>query len=102
MFEKREKTPMSPTENRTQPSLEAVMALQRMFEEGRLEQLAKASESNDDTPEVQLARAETVRPSDAAPSDPGILGRFFLNLARKLGLTEPKQPADGKSASRNG
>ena len=45
MFEKREKTPTSNARNGSQPSLETAMALQKMFEEGRFEQLDDAGEN---------------------------------------------------------
>jgi hypothetical protein len=104
MFEKREKTPAFPPTNRTQPSLEAVMALQKMFEEGRLEQLEEASENSEAPPlEVRspIGRAEAMRHPDAVQSVPWTIGGFFRNLAQKLHLTR-KRPIGGRSASGNG
>ena len=104
MFEKREKTPISNPKNGSQPSLEAAMALQKMFEEGRLEQLDDTGENQASQAEVlsPVDRLESVRPSDATQSVPGSIGGFFRNLARKLHLSGRKRPIGGKSVSGNG
>ncbi len=104
MFEKREKTPVSNPRNGLQPSLEAAMALQKMFEEGLLEQLDDTGENLASQVEVlpPVDRIESVRPSDTAQSVPGSIGGFFRNLAQKLHLTGRKQPIGGKSVSGNG
>ncbi len=104
MFEKREKTPISDPKNGSQPSLEAAMALQKMFDEGLLEQLDEAGENPASQAEVHppVARVESGCPSDAAESVPGSVGGFFRNLAQKLHLTGRKHPIGGKSASGNG
>ena len=104
MFEKREKTPVSNPKNGSQPSLETAMALQKMFEEGRFEQLDDAGENLASEAEVcaPVERVESVRPADAAQSAPGSIGGFFRNLAHKLRLSGRKRPIGGKSVSGNG
>lgn len=104
MFEKREKTPISNASNGSQPSLEAAMALQKMFEEGLLEQMDDAGENLTSQTEVcaPVERLESVRPSDGTQSVPGSVGGFFRNLAQKLHLTGRKHPIGGKSVSGNG
>ena len=103
MFEKREKTPISNARNGAQPSLEAAMALQKMFEEGLIERLDDAGENLASQVEVRppVDRIESLR-QDAVQSVPGRIGGFFRNLAQKLGLTSRKQPIGGKSATGNG
>ena len=108
MFEKREKTPTSNARNGSQPSLEAAMALQKMFEEGRFEQvlgqLDDAGENLASPVEVSppVNHVESVHPSDAPQSVPGSIGGFFRNLAQKLHLSGRKRPIGGKSVGGNG
>jgi hypothetical protein len=105
MFEKPEKTPAFPQKNCSRPSLEAVMALQKMFEEGRLEELHEASESAEAPPlEVRspLTRGKPERSFDDGAQGWTVRG-FFRNLAESLELIpRRKQPIGGRSASGNG
>ncbi len=103
MFQKRENTPARPPDRVARPSLEAVMALQKMLAEGRLDQLNDTVETAP-PPEVspRINRAEEVRPGAEGRSVAGGIGRFFRDLVGKLLLGRgSKKPIGGRSASGN-
>jgi hypothetical protein len=104
MFEKREKTPEFHPKD-CPPSLEAIMALQKMLEDGLLDQLDESNEAPPLAvrPSVDSDRAGRTRPSNAVQNAPRTLRCFFRDLARKLYLAlGRKKPIGGKSARGSG
>jgi hypothetical protein len=103
MFEKREKTPEIPP-NCARPSLEAVMALQKMLEDGLLDQLEQTHEAPalEARSSVDGADDHTRRTWQAGTvqNTSWTVGRFFRDLAHKLYYR--KKPIGGKSASGSG
>jgi len=103
MSENREKMPEFRPGNCARPSLEAVMALQKMLEDGLLDQLDESNEAP--PPEVRPAmdRARRTRLADAVQDASRAIRCFFRNLAHKFHWTPGrKEPIGGKSASGNG
>jgi len=104
MFEKHEKTPEFGPKDGPRPSLEAIMALQKMLEDGLLDQVAEAVE----TPALELQpsmdradeRAGNTRQAGAAQNTSWSVGRFFRDLVHKL--FDRKRSIGGKSATGSG
>jgi hypothetical protein len=105
MFEKREKTSEFQPKDGARPSLEAIMALQKMLEDGRLDQLDETDEAPplEVRPSMDSDRAGRTRQADAVQSAPRMIGRFFSDLAHRLSLAlGRKKPIGGKSARGSG
>jgi hypothetical protein len=105
MFEKREKMPEFHPKDCARPSLEAIMALQKMLEDGLLDQL---DETNEAPPiEVRPSMDRAGRPLQVEVVESASAFRtvrcFFRDLAHKLCLAfGRKKPIGGKSASGSG
>jgi hypothetical protein len=103
MFEKREKTLELHPKAGAQPSLEAIMALQKMLEDGLLDQLNEANEAPPPEVRPSMDRAGRTRPAAAVQSAPGTIRCFFRDLAHRLcSALGRKKPIGGKSARGSG
>ncbi len=103
MFEKRKKTFESPPNNGIQPSLEAVMALQKMLEDGLLDRLDEIDEPPPPEVHPSIDRAGRTRQADAVQNAPRTIRCFFRDLALRLYLMlGRKKPLGGKSARGSG
>ncbi len=102
MFEKRKKMPAFHPKDGARPSLEAIMALQKMLEGGLLDQL----DENEAPPPVVLPlieRAGRARPPDAGQTAPWTLRDFFREVACKLRLMlRHKKPIGGSARGSSG
>jgi hypothetical protein len=103
MFEKREKTSEFQPKNGARPSLEAIMALQKMLEDGLLDQLNESDEAPPLEVRPSIDRAGSTRQADAVQNTPGTIRCFFRDLAHRLSLAlGRKKPIGGKSARGSG
>jgi len=100
MFEAHEKIPESRPGDRTRPSLEAVMALQKMLEDGLLDQLDDSNEAPPLEARPPVDRPGLTRLADANRSVFQAVCCFFRDLAHRLYFKPVrKKPTGGKSAS---
>jgi hypothetical protein len=98
MFEKREEVPEF-SKNCSPPSLEAIMALQKMLEDGLLDHLDKIPETPRPVVLPVIDRAARARLDNADQSVFQTVRCFFRDLAYKLHIMPArKKPTGGKSA----
>ena len=103
MLEKREKTSEFQPKNGARPSLEAIMALQKMLEDGLLDQLNETDEAPPLEVRPSIDRAGRTRQADAVQNTPGTIRCFLRDLAHRLSLAlGRKKPIGGKSARGSG
>lgn len=105
MFEKREKMPEFHPKDCARPSLEAIMALQKMLEDGLLDQLDETNEVQPLELRPSMDRAGRTRQAEVVEGASAFrsVHCFFRDLAHKLCLAfGRKKPIGGKSASRSG
>jgi hypothetical protein len=99
MFEKREEVPEFHPKDCAQPSLEAIMALQKMLEDGLLDQLDEIPETPPSVVHPAIDRAARARLDNADRSIFQTVCCFIRDLAYKLHLVPArKKPTGGKSA----
>ena len=103
MFEKRENMPELHPKDRAQPSLEAIMALQKMLEDGLLDQLDETNEALPLEVRPAMDRAGRTRQAESVENASRTVRCFFRDLAHKLCLAFGRnKPIGGKSASGSG
>jgi hypothetical protein len=99
MFEKREEVPEFHPKGCAQPSLEAIMALQKMLEDGLLDHLDEIPETPPPVVLPAIDRAARARLDNADQSVFQTVRCFIRDLAYKLHLMPArKKPTGGKSA----
>lgn len=99
MFEKREELPEFHLKDCAQPSLEAIMALQKMLEDGLLDHLDEIPEASQPVVLPAIDRAGHAHLDTADQSIFQTVRCFIRDLAYKLHLMPArKKPTGGKSA----
>jgi len=105
MFEKPERIPEFHPKDGARPSLEAIMALQKMLEDGLLDQSDETNEPQPLEVRPSMDRAGRTRQVEVVESASAFrtVHCFFRDLAHKLCLIfGRKKPVGGKSASGSG
>ncbi len=99
MFEEREEVPEFNPKNCPQPSLEAIMALQKMLEDGLLDHQDEIPETPPPVVLPAIDRAARARLDNAEQSVFQTVRCFIRDLAHKLHLMPArKKPTGGRSA----
>ncbi len=99
MFEKREELPEFHPKDCPRPSLEAIMALQKMLEDGLLDHLDEIPETPPPVTSSAIDRAARTRLDNADQSVFQTVRCFIRDLACKLHLMPArKKPTGGRSA----